>query len=105
MNREKIAGLYGVHPKTAGIWLRKVRLSKLYPSIYDSKQLRKKKLNELLAKAKKSPNELFQRDFKNNKQENGRSYYGILTWYLSRLGYNFSQAREHFINEFFKESQ
>ncbi len=102
-SREEIASRYNVHPETIGIWLRKARFSRLYPSIYDNKRTRKKKLDELLSITKKSPNDLSQRDFKNNKQENRRSYQGILAWYISRFGYNFSKAKEHFIKEFYKQ--
>lgn len=101
LSREKIAKRYGVHPETVGTWLIKAELNKKNKSIYDNEKLRKRFLDELLSITNKSPNELSQRDFKNNKRENGRSYYGILTWYLSRYGHSFSKAKERFIKEFY----
>ncbi|MDO8508815.1 MAG: hypothetical protein Q7S27_03975 [Nanoarchaeota archaeon] len=103
LSRKEIALRYGVHPETVGIWLRKARLSKNFHSVYDKKKFRKKKLDELLEKAEKKPQDLSMRDFKNIKQENGRSYYGILTWYISRFGYNFSKAKEHLIRTLYSQ--
>lgn len=101
MSQKDIASKYCVDPRTVRTWKQKALLHKPRKSKYDLPLERKKALDSVLDIIKKEPENLVCGDFTRVKQPNGRSYRGILDWYMSHHGYNFSRAKEHFINEFY----
>lgn len=104
MQIKDAARQFGIHPETYSNWLKRARLNIQRKSKYDSRRNRKRDLDDIIRKTGKQPEEISILDFRNQKQENGHSYRGLLYWYLSRFGFNFIEAKEHFINEFYNHS-
>ncbi len=93
MSQKDIASKYSVNPRTVRTWKQKVLLHKPRKSKYDLQLERKNALDNVLKIINKEPENLVCDDFTHAKQPNGRSYRGILDWYMSHYGYNFSGAK------------
>ena len=101
MKRFEIASIYNVWPETVDRWKQKIGLYTTEKSKYDSKKVRRKRLEEIINKTGKQIDELRLVDFY-IKQLNGKSYRGLLWWYTAHYGYDLSQTRKHLIKEFVK---
>jgi len=97
----EIASIYGVWPDTIDRWKQKAELFNHGKSKYDKKRVRKMSIDDIISKTGKNLLELTFDDFKKTKQQNGKSYRGLLYWYLAHYGYNFSQTKNHFVREFY----
>ena len=97
----EIASIYNVWPDTVDRWKQKIGLYTTEKSKYDSKKVRRKRLEEIINKTGKQIDELRLVDFY-IKQLNGKSYRGLLWWYTAHYGYDLSQTRKHLIKEFVK---
>lgn len=101
MSNNNIALRYKVDPRTVRTWKQRAFLHSPKKSKYDPKSERRKALDDILEMTGKNPEELVGDDFARVKKEDGRSYRGVLDWYMSHYGYNFTEAKEHFIKEFY----
>ena len=101
MSQKDVASKYCVDSRTVRTWKQKALLHKPRKSRYDLQLERKKDLDNVIKITKKEPENLVCDDFIRAKQLNGRSYRGILDWYMTHYGYNFSRTKEHFLNEFY----
>ncbi len=102
-SNKEVASRFRINPRTLRTWKQKLGLHKSRKSKYDYKSLRKKMLDSLLEQIRKEPRDLIADDFK-ELYLNGRSYRGLLDWYISHFGYGrFYQIKEHFIMEFYDD--
>lgn len=70
-------------------------------SKYDSLDARRELLGMMLDDINKDLKDLRTRDFRKAKRLNGKSYRGLLDWYLSHFRYIFTKAKENMVKDFY----
>ena len=94
------AVIYGINPRTLRTWKQKAGIYKFRGGKYDNLSLRVEMLSALCRDSGKKIEELNSEYFKNIKQPNGKSYRGLLNWYLVRFAHIFPVAKISMINDY-----
>src|SRR3989338_808532 len=87
------ATLYGIDTHTLRTWKQKHGIFIFRKSKYDKLSLRVAMLYKLVHDSDKEVEKLSSLDFKRFKQPDGRSYRGVLNWYLNRYAHLYPIAK------------
>ena len=93
----EVASIYGINPHTLRTWKQKEGIHKFRKSKYYNLSLRILMLKKLVESSYKNIEELSLEDFGKVKQPDGKSFRGLINWYLSRYAHIFSIAKIEFI--------
>lgn len=94
------SAIYGVDTHTFRTWKKREGIYKFRKSKYDDLSLRLNMLRTLIKDGGKTIEELTSVDFGNVKQSNGRSYRGLINWYLARWACLYPIAKMEFIKDY-----
>ncbi|MEK6843831.1 MAG: hypothetical protein AABX83_00220 [Nanoarchaeota archaeon] len=91
-NKKEISSIYDINPHTLRRWIQQAGLHQFKKSRYDSKNLRRNMVKDLLERLEKDFSQLRYEDF-STKKEDGNSYRGLLNWYIAHHRCRFSGVK------------
>ena len=99
-SNKKVIEICGVDWHTLRTWKHKAGLHKFRKSRYDSVKLRRQYISDLFEESRKDLERIRYDDFRIYKKEDGKSYRGLLDWYISHHCCNFNSAKKYMIQDY-----